>query len=355
MSKPFLSVIMPVYNVEPYLPKSIESVLNQTFADFELILVDDCSPDNSGAICDAYAEKDKRIRVVHKEKNQGLGPARNTGIDYTNGEYVFFMDSDDTVDNNLFEEVVKSLDINKAQVVVFGLVEDYFDSHGNLCEVKKVRCRTEYLENKASVRNRIAALEKETLYGYAWNKFYNLKYLKENNFLFTSKTLIEDIVFNVAFFDEVERVNILDITPYHYAKRNSGSLTDKFLPDYFKLQTERIELVKDQHLRWNLYNSDTKTILCGIFIRYLFSALQRNCDKRSKMSFINRYNWVKNIYDTVLYKELIGFSRPDSVIVRIMSFLLKNRLTLLCLAAGRIIYIVKNKLPVVFSKIKSKR
>lgn len=106
-----ISIIVPVYKVEQFLPRCIDSILNQTFTDFELILVDDGSPDNCGRICDEYAKKDSRIRVIHKE-NGGVSSARNIGINEAKGKYIMFCDSDDYVDNNwcetLYKEIVKN-------------------------------------------------------------------------------------------------------------------------------------------------------------------------------------------------------------------------------------------------------
>ena len=100
-----LSVIVPVYNVQKYLDQCVESVLKQTYTDFEVILVDDGSTDNSGKMCDDWAQKDDRIKVVH-QKNQGLSGARNTGIDTSEGEYLVFVDSDDLIAENMFSTLM---------------------------------------------------------------------------------------------------------------------------------------------------------------------------------------------------------------------------------------------------------
>ena len=100
------SVVVPIYNVEKYLNKCVESILNQTYKDFELILVDDGSPDHCPEICDEYAERDARVRVIHKE-NEGLVAARNTGIKEAKGEYICYVDGDDWIANNLLETVWK--------------------------------------------------------------------------------------------------------------------------------------------------------------------------------------------------------------------------------------------------------
>ena len=113
---PKVSIIVPIYNVEKFLPCCIESLLNQTLKDIEIILVDDVSPDNCPRICDEYASKDPRIKVVHKEENQGLGMGRNSGLVIASGEYVTFCDSDDFVELNTYKTVYntciqKDLDI----------------------------------------------------------------------------------------------------------------------------------------------------------------------------------------------------------------------------------------------------
>ena len=115
--KPLLSIIVPVYDVERYLPKCIDSILAQTFTDFELILVEDGSPDNCPALCDAAAARDARIRVIH-QKNGGLSAARNAGLDTARGEWVAFVDSDDTITPDFCEKLYAAVQDTGAQMVV---------------------------------------------------------------------------------------------------------------------------------------------------------------------------------------------------------------------------------------------
>ena len=125
--QPWISVVMPVYNVEKHLKKAVHSILDQSIQDFEIILVDDHSPDGCPSLCEKFAASDERIRVIHHEVNRGLSMARNTGLKEAKGKYIWFMDSDDYVDDGLFEMVKESLKRNPAEIVVFGLTEDYYD------------------------------------------------------------------------------------------------------------------------------------------------------------------------------------------------------------------------------------
>ena len=119
---PKISIIVPVYNVEQYLAECIESIRNQSLTDIEIILVDDGSPDNSGAICDDYARKDDRIRVIHK-KNGGLSSARNAGLEVAIGEYIGFVDSDDWVDGEMYEVLYKNAVENQAEIAACNIAK----------------------------------------------------------------------------------------------------------------------------------------------------------------------------------------------------------------------------------------
>lgn len=355
MDKPFFSIVMPIYGVDKYLAEGIDSVLNQTEQDFEIILVDDCSPDNSGTICDEYAQKDDRIKVLHLEKNGGLSNARNQGFKSVNGEFVFFMDSDDTIDKTLLEKVKCALEKNRAQVTVFGIHEEYFDANNVLGNTVDITFGEEkYFDDVEELRKAVIELEKKTLYGYAWNKVYDVEYLKKIGVEFQKITLIEDIMYNVEVFTDITKLNVLEITPYNYKKRINASLTNKFVKDYYELHKQRVEMILNQYKTWNLCDDNVKKALADIYARYIFSALQRNCDKRSKMNHKDRKEWLEKIFDEKLWLELSPQLTLNISLQGILSRLLKMRSTILCLSAGRFIYIVKEKLPMIFSKAKAK-
>ena len=126
MPNPTISVIVPIYKVEEYLRRCVDSILVQTFTDFELFLVDDGSPDNCGAMCDEYASKDSRIRVIHK-KNGGLSDARNAALDMMTGEYVTFIDSDDWVESNHLESMLTALEKHGADMAICNFISAYDD------------------------------------------------------------------------------------------------------------------------------------------------------------------------------------------------------------------------------------
>lgn len=349
------SVIMPVYGVEPYLQKAVESVLAQTEKSYEIVLVDDASPDNCPAMCDRLAAEHENIRAVHHETNRGLSAARNTGLQYVRGEYVTFMDPDDYIDPDLLGKVKASLEENPADCVVFGMKEEYCDANGAVSKTYEL-CygKEERFSSAEALRPTVIRLEEKTFYGYAWNKFYKTALISESSLFFEKITLIEDITFNVAFFDKIGSLNILNIAPYHYMKRTGGSLTGKFVKDYYDLHKKRISALLEQQKAWGLADGEVKRTLANLYARYIFSALQRNCDKRAGMHGKARRAFLHAVFADGLFAELSPFIRLDGY-AGLLYGALKKKHTTVCLMFGRAIYLVKEKLPIVFAAAKQKR
>jgi glycosyltransferase involved in cell wall biosynthesis len=355
MAAPYFSVIMPVYGVEDYLDVAVKSVLAQTYSDFELILVHDCSPDRSGIICDNWVAKDQRVKVIHMPVNVGLSRVRNAGIREAQGKYVFFMDSDDTIDETLLTSCAESLIKNPAQAVVFGMTEEYFDNNGQFHHSHIVKHEECLFDNQEEARNAIIHLEEMGLYGYSCNKVYDLSIIKEKNINFEVVTLIEDIVFNVAYFMHVTTLNILGTAPYYYKKRLENSLTSRFVKDYFPLHERRVLEVLNQYRYFGLCTDDVKMRLGNIYFRYLLSGVQRNCDKRSNMNHNERKQFLKGVFCSTTFETLAPSVKPVSLIAKISYFTLQKKWVLPSLAIGCFTFFVKTKLPLVFAKLKQNR
>ena len=172
------SVIVPVYNIEKYLPSCIDSVLSQSFYDYELILIDDGSTDSSGLICDSYAHKDKRIKVIHKT-NGGLSDARNKGLENVSGEYIIFLDGDDQLSDGALEAINDNIEDN---------IDIYFFNHNLLSEnnirPSKINYKTEITKiNNVSEKLDLIFLGNNINNWCIWNKVYLTKFVKDNNFV----------------------------------------------------------------------------------------------------------------------------------------------------------------------------
>ncbi|MEG2305587.1 MAG: glycosyltransferase family 2 protein [Lachnospiraceae bacterium] len=353
---PFFSIVMPVYNVEKYIEKAVESIRNQTYTEWELILVDDCSLDNSGKIAKELAIKDQRIQVLCHVENKGLSRARNSGEKVAKGAYIWFMDSDDFVESTTLQAVYDSLQKNPAKVVVFGLNEEYYNKDGSFSYRHQIMPEEHYYTTAKDLRTYIVYLERQTLYGYSWNKIYNLTYLRELQLQYEEVRLIEDIMFNVKFCMDIDSMNTLPIAPYHYAKRINHSLTNKIVPEYFQLHKTRIQMLYDQHVYWKMDNEEVRGILGCLYARYILSAIQRNCYKQANTTFRKRYQWCGKLFQQELFNELIPVAKAkDGKILSLLLICLKKKSVLGCLAMGRAAYIVSRRLPMLFTKVRSKR
>lgn len=207
-----LSVIVPIYKVEQYLARCVDSILNQTYRNIEVILVDDGSPDRCGEVCDEYAKKDKRVKVVHK-KNGGLSSARNVGFDVSTGDYIAFVDSDDYIAKNMYSEMIDALESNELDIISC-----------NAFIAKGERIIGTLGEGKITVYTREEILKK-SLCDYdntAWNKVYRRKAI--GTIRFPEGRLFEDTASAYLFFNNCSKAGHMDKAFYYYY-RNPNSIT----------------------------------------------------------------------------------------------------------------------------------
>ncbi|WEG13389.1 glycosyltransferase family 2 protein [Pullulanibacillus sp. KACC 23026] len=230
-----ISIIVPVYNAEKYLLLCVESILKQTYSNIEVILVDDGSTDSSGNLCDKFAEKDKRVRVIHK-KNEGLGLARNSGLHIINGVYVTFVDADDYVDDNLIELLYSSLIKNGADTVIGGF-KRFLDS-GEIVYLEKYNTRNysnNDVINELFIRMLGSSPEKsDSIKMSVWNVLYSTELIKKNDLKFPSERefISEDIIFHTQYFQYSCSTVVIDSCAYNY-RLNNNSLTTTYKSDKF--------------------------------------------------------------------------------------------------------------------------
>jgi len=234
---PKLSIIVPVYKVEPYIHKCVDSILNQTYTDFELILVDDGSPDNCGKICDEYAQKDERVRVIHKE-NGGLSDARNFGLKEVKGEYVSFIDSDDWVDLDLYSNVLSYADESNLDVVCF----DVYEVKG-----EKIKYHNRFNENKIFTgKEALYKILTDEIDNSACDKVY--KRTLWNGVEFPVGRSFEDVATTYRVFHKSELIGYCKRAYYYYMKREGSIVATSFNAakryDYFVGYKDRYEFAK---------------------------------------------------------------------------------------------------------------
>ena len=213
-----ISVIVPVYNVEQYLERCVDSIINQTYTNLEIILVNDGSTDNSGKLCDELAKKDERIRVIHKE-NGGLSDARNRGIEEANSDLVGFIDSDDYIDSDMYEILLKNLNNTDADLSMCAL----YDVYNNTPEAQVTNKETWELSSEQAIK---MVMEAKILSVTAVNKLYRKSLFSDLKF--EVGKIAEDAFIMVKLLDKCKKIVATNEKKYYYVHRENSITTQKF-------------------------------------------------------------------------------------------------------------------------------
>lgn len=229
-----ISVIVPLYNVENYMEKCISSILKQTFKSYEIILVNDGSPDNCGVIANSYEQNFHNIKVVHKE-NGGLSSARNAGMRVARGEYLFFVDSDDWIEPTLLEQTYNAIKNTNSQICVFNVLRKYENSNKSFVQAEKLEPIIDVKKLGGSNYIKSYMLNSKAHRYSAWNRLYEHNFLKQFNITFEPNTEIhsEDMLFNLQCSTFVTKVCTIN-TPLYVHLIRSGTISTSPKPQLTK-------------------------------------------------------------------------------------------------------------------------
>ena len=219
MKEPLISIIVPVYKVEKYLNRCVESIVKQTYSNLEIILVDDGSPDQCPVMCDAWMEKDNRIKVVHK-KNGGLSDARNAGMKISKGEFIGFVDSDDWIDQNMYQRLYEILSTDKSDISACGVKMFWEDS--DLCQMltQTNKC---VLNREEAMK---ALIEESLIKQPVWYKLYKKELIRD--ILFPVGKYHEDAFWSYQAIGMAKRVSITDYVGYYYWQRKESIMGENY-------------------------------------------------------------------------------------------------------------------------------
>lgn len=336
---PEISIIVPVYNVDRYLEDCINSILNQSFYNFELILINDGSKDCSGEICDNYASKDKRVKVIHKN-NEGVSIARNIGIDMSKGKYIMFCDSDDVVEKDWCRSLYNLYTNNHNSVAVcgFNIINYRNNKSENIFKIFNKDKKINYLKVKDFYE-----LYDKNLLNYPWNKIYDAKIIKENKIKFEENiTLGEDLLFNLKYFEFVKGdIVVLNECKYNYILRDNESLDNKYYKDLFGIYTMLYKSIYDHMI---IFKSDINIYIEKFYNSYFYMlnrVLKNTFHSKSNMNFIQKIKYNSEVMKSEEFKKCLRYSNLDKMSLVYRKLYLRGNYIL--------IYIYEN-----LSKFKSK-
>lgn len=324
-----ISVIIPIYNMADSLEECIESIMQQTYEDYEVILVDDGSTDNSYEICKRYAEKQSNIVALHQE-NQGSGPARNAGIACATGDYYLFMDSDDTLATDAFQILAKRVEETQSDLYVFGYKLIY--KSGDIKERAYGERRVSGDEVRADYSPYFSQVFQWGIQGAPWNKLFKATVIKTNNVEYPALRRHQDEVFISRYITHIKDVYFLEDCLYMHYANDAKLMWKKFPITYFDIMEQLYAYRKEEILPWNPDNKTIEALIYSEYINNVFRACFRLFDTSNPQSYGKRLKW----YQENIYKrfEIKNYSFPVNLLGkgkciqnRAFVFVVKHRMT----------------------------
>ena len=300
-----ISIIIPVYNVEKYIKTSIESVLNQTYKNLEIILVDDGTKDNCGKICDQYKEIDNRIIVIHQE-NMGLAEARNSGMKIATGKYLMFMDSDDFYEKNSCEVLYNEIKKRDADFVIGNYI--HVDANGNKWEKPLFDSET-YTNFKLSIKDYQKSFY--VMNSVVWNKIYKREFIEKINLKFIKGTLAEDAIFSTFCYVHSDNAYFINDIVYNYRQNEVNStISTTCSKKYFEKINEAYKLIFDNFKTTNnigfyryFYARIMPYLLCKIIDT---ESLESEEEKIDVIKMLRWFFKQKEEYDVYVVNEMLN-------------------------------------------------
>ena len=328
-----VSIIIPVYNLEKFIEKCVDSIVNQTLKEIEIILVDDGSTDQSGAICDNYVKKDDRIKVVH-QKNMGLSGARNTGIKESTGKWFMIVDGDDWLESNAVEELYNNAEKNNSDIFISSFYDNYPEKQvkDSFFNINELHFQTEeeklYLQENCISRNKYTNMNCKTNLGVTWARIYRKQFIVDNNLEFIlGLKRTQDAIFNLYAFEYANKVDYLDIPVHHY-RIWGNSASRKYSKDFHvtanELSQHIIEFMKKFHKEERL----KKAYYSKVFKLLIEIIKIEITPKANKMSLKSKKSFLKQLSESELYSNAIKYVEKNTLNnnQRLVLFLLKNKL-----------------------------
>ena len=330
LSNVTISILMPVYNSQEYLKNTVQGVINQSYKEWELILVDDGSKDNSKNICIELQKFDNRIRFINKE-NTGVSDTRNIALDNAKGKYIAFIDSDDSVHKDYLKILLSSIEKSKGQLAVCGFKERKISTNGQIEELSRVFYPKEVIAIE-DMKDLIMDFGNSGLLNPLWNKLYNREIIEENNIRFKEEVETgEDFIFNLQYFRKINNICFSKGELYYYIRRNNNSITYQYIDNMYEKGLEIHNLLEDFLKDMNFYNSKNKYILYGNHLMGVFSAFLNLFHKDCKLTLKQKKHYIKAIVNREYVSECAVNRKRDKGLIGLTALLVRiKNSTIIC-------------------------
>lgn len=346
-----VSVIMPAYNCETLITDTIQSLFNQTFKDFEVIVINDGSTDNTLKVLENLKQNDSRLDIL-TVKNGGPAKARNIGIEKAKGKYIYFMDSDDIILPNMIEEMFNLSTKEDLDICTCGYTMESVDTKNP--NVKQFLYHDFVARSKSEFRKDLMPLIKSHLMYVVWNKLYKKEFLYEHNIRFTDFLSGEDRMFNTHTFEHINRFGFINKTFYRYFLRGQASLANKYVKNRFEASIKSHEELIKSYKNMDIYDNKNKAYIDFIFIKGVMSCITQLNSKGCKLTYKQKKQEIENILNHPLVKDALTSTDDEVSYSKKINKILKTNNKTLIYLTGKAIFIMQFKLNKLYLNIKHK-
>ena len=347
---PYFSIIIATYNCENHIKNTIESIMRQTFSDYELIIVEDGSTDNTMSILEKYSEQEN-VTVIEQE-NSGPGPARNAGIEIAKGKYLYICDADDILEENLLQEFFEATQTD-CDIAVCGY---------NMIKKgkKKDTIRVFNADPISALTHKtfltlLPDLMNRGLMYVTWNKVYKHSVVSDNNIRFTGFKSAEDRLFNLAVFEKVNVFSFIDKPLYNYYLRGNEGLATKFLPDKLESLEAFFEEVTALFQDGKMFDSKTNSTFSYIFIKGVVSVLVSTQSDSCTLTKEEKNEYIKKVLNSEVLKTALKNSKTKNIVKLKIKFVLWTKAVWLNKFLAKVICFTNDNLNEIFMRIKHEK
>lgn len=346
-----VSVIVPVYNIEKYLRRALESYVNQTLENKEIIIIDDGSTDSSSVICDEYKSRYDFVSVYHIT-NSGPSNARNFGLEKAKYKYIVFWDGDDYTELITLKEAFQRIQADDSDMVIFGyyIDMDQKDNHYSLQSVTADNRLLRSFEEFSGVE-----LWDNSLMYNVWNKLYSISVIKKYNLFYKDLCLGEDVEFNTQYLEHCSSISVMNQCFYHYIKGRKGSLTSDYINNWFEIRNEEHKRLLNYFAIHGINNEQMMEFLHRRYIERILGCIENEFHNPKFKSPAYIYKYINNVIHYEEVKKSLKLIRPKSRKIAIMIIPMKMKSSLLTYIMGGFVFSIKSFFPRLFIALRNTR
>lgn len=305
-----ISVIVPVYKAEKYINQCIESIVNQTYKNLEIILIDDGSPDSCPQICDQWEFKDNRIKVIHKQ-NEGVSKARNSGLEVCTGDLISFVDSDDFLEENMYEKLLQLFETDHADVVACQ-INRY--EHNSICPIKYFKYKNEY-----NNINYLKSLIKREIDSAPWNKLYTKKFISNSRFI-PNKNNEDTLWLFYRFYDNDFKIIYTKERLYYYRKTIGSITTSKLNPHTFDVFFNAKEMNQYDSSHKQILSKELKDYTINIAIDILWNIRKEQIFNNYQAEILEIISTIRNNFPYILLSKKQSLKRKIKSLILYLTY-----------------------------------